>query len=262
MINALIIALTYYVCQILDAILGFQTLTRPIILGSVVGFVCGDLTTGVILGAELEALYMGISGIGGIQPADYRTATVVAVGLTILSGITIEQGLAIAVPIGTFMNSVDPFTALMVNSIQPISIRFAKEGNYKKFRFMMIFEMLAIKNILATLVIFLCCLFGTDAVGVALDVIPAWILNGLSAAGGMLVVVGLCLTTQAIYAKSTPIYVLLGFVLAKYLNLPILPIAILGVIIAYVGFRRNYQIKELEQKMAVSVQNEGDDFYE
>lgn len=45
MLNALIIALTYYVCQIIDAILGFQAMTRPIVMGSVVGLVCGDLET-------------------------------------------------------------------------------------------------------------------------------------------------------------------------------------------------------------------------
>ncbi|WP_276935370.1 PTS mannose/fructose/sorbose/N-acetylgalactosamine transporter subunit IIC [Dielma fastidiosa] len=260
MLDALIIALTYYVCQIIDAILGFQAMTRPIVMGSVVGLVCGDLETGVILGAAIEALYMGISGIGGIQPADYRSAVVVAVGLTILSGISVEQGLTIAVTIGVLGNTVDPITALVVNSIQPISIRYAEEGNYKKFRFMMIFEMLFIKNTLSPILVFLCCAFGTEAVSTLFSVIPAWVLAGLSAAGGMLIVIGLCLTTQAIYSKSTPIYVLLGFVLVKYLGLTTLPIAIIGIIIAFIGFNRDYKLKELENKLALS--GEGDDFYE
>ena len=55
--------------------------------------------------------------------------------ITILSGISVEQGLTIAVTIGVLGNTVDPITALVVNSIQPISIRYAEEGNYKKFRF-------------------------------------------------------------------------------------------------------------------------------
>ena len=241
MLNALIIALTYYVCQIIDAILGFQAMTRPIVMGSVVGLVCGDLETGVILGAAIEALYM-------------------AVGLTILSGISVEQGLTIAVTIGVLGNTVDPITALVVNSIQPISIRYAEEGNYKKFRFMMIFEMLFIKNTLSPILVFLCCAFGTEAVSTLFSVIPAWVLAGLSAAGGMLIVIGLCLTTQAIYSKSTPIYVLLGFVLVKYLGLTTLPIAIIGIIIAFIGFNRDYKLKELENKLALS--GEGDDFYE
>lgn len=76
----------------------------------------------------------------------------------------------------------------------------------------------------------------------------------------MLIVIGLCLTTQAIYSKSTPIYVLLGFVLVKYLGLTTLPIAIIGIIIAFIGFNRDYKLKELENKLALS--GEGDDFYE
>ncbi|MCH1942341.1 PTS mannose/fructose/sorbose/N-acetylgalactosamine transporter subunit IIC [Holdemania massiliensis] len=258
MIQALLIALTYYICQCIDGFVGFQTATRPIILGSVTGLVCGDLKTGVIMGAELEAIYMGISGIGGVVAADYRTSTAVGVGLTILSGISIEQGLAIAVPIGALMNSVNPITQAISNSIQPISTRLANAGEVQKFRWVMILEMLFVRFTLPAIIIFLCCFYGSEAVEIMFQVVPAWLLNGLSAAGGMLVVVGLCLTTQAIFSQSTPFYVLLGFILAKYLGLSTLPIAILALILAYVGFTRNYKMQEIEKKISTGG---GDDFY-
>lgn len=258
MLQALLIALVYYLCQCIDGFVGFQTMTRPIILGTVTGLVCGDVKIGIIMGAELEAIYMGISGIGGVVAADYRTSTAVGVGLTILSGISIEQGLAIAVPIGALMNSVNPITQAISNSIQPLSTRLANEGEVKKFRWVMILEMLLVKYTLPTIIIFLCCFYGSDAVEVMFQVVPVWLLNGLSAAGGMLVVVGLCLTTQAIFSQSTPFFVLLGFILAKYLNLGTLPIAIMALIIAYVGFTRNVRMQELEKK---TQSTGGDDFY-
>ena len=64
--QALLVALSYYLAWSLDSIFGFQTATRPIILGTITGLLCGDLQTGVVMGAALEAVYMGISGIGGV----------------------------------------------------------------------------------------------------------------------------------------------------------------------------------------------------
>ena len=89
--QALLVALSYYLAWLLDSIFGFQTATRPLILGTITGLLCGDLKTGVVMGAALEAIYMGISGIGGVTAADYRSATAIAVGLTILSGITMDK---------------------------------------------------------------------------------------------------------------------------------------------------------------------------
>lgn len=260
MTQALIVALTYYFCQCIDGIVGFQTVTRPIILGPVTGLVCGDLATGVIMGAELEAIYMGISGIGGVVASDYRTSTVVGVALTILSGISMEQGLTVAVAIGALLNAVTPITNALKAFYQPLQTKTANEGKVKRFWIQMWIQMFAFNYTINTVILFLCVYFGSDAIGVAINNIPAWILNGLSAAGGMLVVVGLCLTTQAIYSGSTPFWVLLGFVLAKYLGLGTLPIAIIALVIAYVIFTRNYHMQELEKKIGSSV-NGGDDFY-
>lgn len=261
--EALLVALAYYVCQLLDGVIGFQTMTRPIVLGSITGILCGDVKTGVIMAAELEAIYMGISGIGGVVASDYRTSTVIGVALTILSGITMEQGLTVAVAVGALMTTVTPITNTIMSLLQPIQTKTANEGNVKKFWRNMWIQAIFVRYIINTTILFLCVFFGSDAISNVINSIPAWLLKGLSAAGGMLVVVGLCLTTQAIYSSSTVIWVLLGFVLAKYLGLGTLPIAIIALIIAYVILTRNYKLQELERKMShgTSGINGGDDFY-
>ena len=73
LVPALLVAFAYWITWLIDGILGWQTMTRPIVLGTVIGLLCGDLKTGVIMGASLEAVYMGISGIGGSLAADYRS---------------------------------------------------------------------------------------------------------------------------------------------------------------------------------------------
>ncbi len=83
LVQALLVAAAYYVTWLIDGILGWQTATRPIVLGTVTGLLCGDIVTGIIMGASLEAVYMGISGIGGVVAADYRSGTAIGVGLVI-----------------------------------------------------------------------------------------------------------------------------------------------------------------------------------
>ena len=262
--QALLVAVSYYLGWLLDGIFGFQTATRPIVLGTLTGLLCGDLTTGVVMGAELEAVYMGISGIGGVTAADYRSATSIAVGLTILSGISIEEGIALAAPIGVICLGLMNVTVAFCNVLEPVYMRIAKEGDVKKYNRLMWIQTFFLQHLIDTLVIFLCCYLGTAAIQVVFDNIPAWVLTGLGASGGMLVVVGLCLISQALWSNALPFYVLLGFVLSKYLNLPIMAIAIIGAFLAFMVFQRNYQLKKATANMNVTdtvTTSEEDDFY-
>jgi PTS system mannose-specific IIC component/fructoselysine and glucoselysine-specific PTS system IIC component len=61
---------------VIDAfLLSWQCLTRPIIVGPIAGLILGDLKTGIILGASLESIFMGISYIGGSVASDPTSAT-------------------------------------------------------------------------------------------------------------------------------------------------------------------------------------------
>lgn len=54
LVPALLVAFAYWITWLIDGILGWQTMTRPIVLGTVIGLLCGDLKTGVIMGASLK----------------------------------------------------------------------------------------------------------------------------------------------------------------------------------------------------------------
>ena len=269
--NALLVAFIYWLAQCADAYMGWQTWTRPIVLGTIAGLLCGDLTTGVILGAELEAVYMGVSSIGGEAPSNYQAATVLCVGFVVLSGADTATGLALAVTIGTLINAVKPFTNTIKIMFHSAFLKLAEKGDTKSFRRLMWVQMLCADQLIPTIVVFIVALGGEVGLNAFINYCPAFILNGLSAASSMLVVVGLCLTTQAIWGGATTVmYVLVGFVLTKYLGLGTLPIAILGVVIAFVYFQNSMKIKTVEEKASTSAataaigtnDEEGDDFFE
>ena len=48
--GALLAALVYYAFNIMDCLLGWQVLVRPIVLGPMVGLVLGDFKTGITWG--------------------------------------------------------------------------------------------------------------------------------------------------------------------------------------------------------------------
>lgn len=75
-----------------------NVLTVQSLLPRLAGLVLGDFHTGIVMGAALESIFMGISAIGGSIPADATTASIIAVAYTILTGSTAEAGLAIALP--------------------------------------------------------------------------------------------------------------------------------------------------------------------
>ena len=105
---ALQICLAYYIVSLLDpSLLSWQCINRPIVVAPIAGLVLGDLHTGIIMGAALESIFMGISAIGGSIPADATTSSIIAVAYTVLTGASIEEGLAIAMPIGTVMASLN-----------------------------------------------------------------------------------------------------------------------------------------------------------
>lgn len=258
--QALLVALSYYLAWLIDAIFAFQTATRPIVLGTLTGILCGDVKTGVVMGAALEAVYMGISGIGGVSAADYRSATAIATGLTILSGLTIEEGIAIAAPIGAICLGLMNVTVAFSNIMEPLYLKAAQAGDVKKYNLIMTIHMIFVQHFIDTLVIFLSCYFGSAAIQAVFASIPAWVLTGLGASGGMLVVVGLCLISQSIWSSSTPFFVLFGFVMTKYLNLPIMAVAIIGIFLAYLIFDNNMKIKKSITAIPAE-KTEGDDFY-
>ena len=156
LVPALLVAFAYWITWLIDGILGWQTMTRPIVLGTVIGLLCGDLKTGVIMGASLEAVYMGISGIGGSLAADYRSGTAVGVGLAIMSGISMEEGIAIAVPIGALCLGLMPVTTMVGNLMEVPLMNAAKQGDVKKYNRLVWFQAIVLQHLQDTADIIQC----------------------------------------------------------------------------------------------------------
>ena len=82
-----------------EDLLGTTLLSRPLVLGPLVGLVLGDLQQGVIIGASLELIFMGNIKVGAAIPPDVVTGGVLGTAFAIMSGKGTGIALALAIPI-------------------------------------------------------------------------------------------------------------------------------------------------------------------
>ena len=241
---------------------GNQTCSRPIIVGAAIGAACGDLKTGVIMGAELEAIYMGVSAFGGVMASDYTVSAAIGTAL-VCSGVDMETGLALSAPIGIIINTLKPIEKTVMDMLTPIYQKYQKQGEYGKFHALLWIQGEVFQEAFECLLLFLGVYFGTDALQSVISVLPQFVLTGLNTAGSMLVVVGLAILTQSIWTPTTPVWVILGFVLFKYLGFTNTTCAVLGTCVAVIAFKLNKQFKDVKAAPVVAAENNGgDDFYE
>ena len=212
MLNAFLVALAVFICVGGAELIGFTMLNRPIVIGPLVGLFLGDLHTGVIIGASLEAVFMGVVNIGGASAAEPGIATAVGTAFAIMLG----KGSEVAWAVNWFLYSLFAFFGI---------------------------------------------LFGSDAVSALLDAIPDVVMNGLTVCGGLLPAVGMAMLMKMLWDNKICMFYFLGFVLAAYLNLPLIALAVIGVIIAISIGMNDYKLNQLAaQRVAVSPAGSADEY--
>ena len=92
--------LAAFVAKWSNNLLGQALTERPLVAGLIAGLFLGDVQTGVLVGAALEAVFLGMVDVGGSVTAEPVTATVLAVAFVSTMGMEQGTAVALAVPIG------------------------------------------------------------------------------------------------------------------------------------------------------------------
>src|SRR6202012_3110002 len=114
--------------------LGTTLLSRPLVLGPLVGLVLGDITQGIIIGGTLELIFMGNIKVGAAIPPDVITGGVLGTAFAIIAGKGPAIALTIAVPVSILaemlISSLFVFRAVLNKRF----IRYADEGDYNSIQ--------------------------------------------------------------------------------------------------------------------------------
>ena len=67
----------------LNSYLASAMICRPMVMGTLVGLVLGDLQTGVMVGATLELVWLGAMAIGASNPPDMISGSIIGTAYVI-----------------------------------------------------------------------------------------------------------------------------------------------------------------------------------
>ena len=127
--------------------------------------------------------------------------------------------------------------------------KMAAEGNEKGLA-LQHFVLWFVKYAAFGLIAFLGVYLGAEPVAAIVNQIPANVMSGLNAVGALLL--------QMLWSTELSIYFFLGFTLYQYLGLPMIAIAVLGVIIAVASALRDKEIFDLTKKGVATQAVSGD----
>lgn len=231
-------------------VMGMFMLDRPLILGPIVGLILGDLPTGIVVGASLELVMMGIVGIGSATPPDTVSGGILATVFAISAKLDISAAVALALPIATLGQMVGILVRTANGYFVHQADKAAERGDYKgidralwggAFLFFIAYFLL----------VFCGALLGSTVIGAFVDKIPASVIGGFQAASGMLPALGIAILMQLLFNKKNAAFFFAGWALTALLGVNTVGAAVIGTTIAYVMFQYGSGKKEQPAASAV-----------
>lgn len=203
---------------------------QPAIAGLFAGVVMGDMTVGLYIGGTLQLMVLGLGTFGGSSLPDYTSGALIGTAFAVTSG-SQEIGLAIAVPAGVLLVQLDVLARFANTYFQHVCEKACDNKNWKMVNLGVVLGIIpwSLSRIIPMLA---CLVLGQEVISVAAEAAPDWLINGFNFVGSLLPSVGLAILLRYLPLKRYWMFALLGFFLAAYLGVPVLGVAIVGLIAA------------------------------
>ena len=193
--------------------------------GLITGVVMGDWKTGLVIGGTIQLMQLGVAGFGGSSIPDYGTMAIIAT-------------------VGMLGIQLDVVAKILNGFVVEKSQKFCNEGKFNQMN-AILWVCPALFGLCAALPVFVSVTLGQPAVNWLLEVMPQWFLSGLTLAGKMLPAVGIAMLLRYMPTAKYFQYLLAGFFLSAFLNVPIIGAAIVGVALAIAFYQRAERDTEL-----------------
>ncbi len=216
----------------------FNVLThihRPIITGPIVGIILGNPEAGLVAGATFELMWMGLVPLAGAQPPNVVLGGIIGTAFAIVTGQTAEAAILVAVPFAIFVQVCITFLFTAYSPLMSVADRYAKKLNFAGIANLNYLGM-TILFLFYSIIAFSVIYFGAESAQNLVQIIPQWLTDGLSFAGGLMPAVGFGILLNIMLRKQYIAYFVLGFLLAAYFEQPLLAIALVGVVFALIEY--------------------------
>lgn len=236
-LQAFLIGVTYYLGTIgtpwLSLLGSISVVYKPLVAGTIVGFILGDPVQGCIIGAAINLPYIAFISAGGTVPQDPGLAGSLGTALAMAAGVNPSVAITLALPLGllgtiiwvTHM-TVDVFFVHMAD-------KAADEGNLDRICFLHVVPPQIFMAVICIIPVTVGAYFGAGAVSGVVAALEGTPLHVLEVIGGLLPAIGIAMNLRSIGRPGTLLFFIVGFILVVYLKLPVITVAVLAGVIAF-----------------------------
>lgn len=206
---------------------------RPLIVGPLTGLILGDPMTGLVVGGLSELSVFGLRTFtngGVLEPA---TGTIAAVILAISGALQPQAAIPLAIPIGVLTLNIEVLVRSGSTVFAHWADRYAGGGRTRG---------IVLTGLLGSVFWGLSRAIPIAALAVSIETVngliasvPAYVWSYIGIAGLLLPAAGIAALLNKLWKREYLPFYLLGFVLAAYLNISLVGIALFAVALS--GFK-------------------------
>ncbi|KXT77516.1 PTS mannose/fructose/sorbose/N-acetylgalactosamine transporter subunit IIC [Streptococcus panodentis] len=216
-----ILLLTLYSAyQICDELTIVSSAGSPVFAGFITGLIMGDVTTGLLIGGNLQLFVLGVGTFGGASRIDATSGAVLATAFSVAQGIKPDIAIStIAVPVAALLVYTDILgrmtTTYFAHRVDSAVERFDYKGIERNYLLGALPWALS-----RALPVFLALALGGNFVQAVVDAVNnvKWLADGLTLAGRMLPGLGFAILLRYLPVKRNLHYLALGFGLTAMLT--------------------------------------------
>ena len=213
-----------------DSVLDIFQFYQPIVVCTLIGLVCGQLTAGLVLGGTLQMIVLGWANVGAAMAPDTSLAGVASAIILMLgnkgvSGVNTAVAMAIPLAVAGLM------LTMLVRTLSVSFVHFmdaaAKKANFRQVEMWHYIAMIC-QGLRVAIPAGLLLFIPAHDVQALLNAIPAWLNDGMTIGGGIVVAVGYAMVINMMASKEVWPFFAIGFALAAIKDLTLIALGAIG----------------------------------
>ena len=231
-LQALLVGIICGISQIDGYWLGEGKFREPVVTGALVGLVLGNLKQGLIIGAQLELIWMGTAAIGPVAGLAVGAGGTIGTAVALSTGSGVEAAMMFGVPVSVLMQFVqsliDTGWSIPMHKVDKLIDEGGKEKQIIWIHWLCGIVLFA----MYTLLTFIALYAGNDTINAIVNGLPDWTNTGLAAVAKVLPALGFALLLKLLLTRELVPYFIIGFCLSAYLNMTLIGVTAMSIALA------------------------------
>lgn len=226
-----------------------ESLYQPIVTGPIIGWILGDVQTGLVVGGTYQLMTIGNMPVGGAQPPNAVMGGIMATVLAISLGLRPAEAVGTAIPFALLGQYAITMLFTAMSPMMTKADQLAHEADSKGID-RLNYGAMAILGLLFSVIVTLFFIGGVSYGEQLLAVIPEWVMNGLDASGGMMRFVGFAILLRVMISRELWGFYFLGFAFAIIIDATgnlassaLLILAIIGFALAFWDYQVQTRVR-------------------